>query len=120
MKGLHNYSNLPSGDERVLRGTTTLHEQFIHPRDRAPVPAKHQHLQLAEPIDDDISLGPITSTTEQLKGTRTLEEDMLFEKRTRVYREATEMQTPKVLDQLEVMMRDKIDQYAGSAGGDVG
>ena len=39
VKGLHNYTNLPAGDDRVLRASTTQHEQFIHPEDRAPVSA---------------------------------------------------------------------------------
>ena len=38
----------------------------------------------------------------------------------KVYREATELHLPKELDDLEVIMRDKIDQYAGSSKGDVG
>jgi hypothetical protein len=122
VKGLHNYSNLPSGDERILRGTTTLHEQYIHPQDRAPVPAKHQHLQRgsSEPVDDDLSLGPVAATKARMSGTRTLDEELVFLKRTRVYREATELHSPKAIDALELMMRDKIDQYAGSSNGDVG
>jgi hypothetical protein len=37
VKGLHNYSNLPSGDMRVMRSSTSIHEQFIQPVDRAKV-----------------------------------------------------------------------------------
>jgi len=87
VKGLHNYSNLPSGDLRVARGTTTLHEQFIHPQDRAPVPPKHQHLQrtMAEPVDDDIGLGPVTMSQGTMGGgTMTANDDAMFAKRTRV------------------------------------
>ena len=87
MKGLHNYSNLPSGDLRVSRGTTTLHEQFIHPQDRAPVPPRHQHLQrtAAEPVDDDIGLGPVTMSEGTMGGGNTTAyDDAMFAKRTRV------------------------------------
>lgn len=37
VKGLHNYSNLPPGDSRVFRASTTSHEQYTHPLDRAEV-----------------------------------------------------------------------------------
>ena len=70
VKGLHNYSNLPSGDERVLRASTTQHEQYPHPVDRAPVPSKFEHLQRAEPIDHDGELGPITMGRTGPKGTQ--------------------------------------------------
>jgi hypothetical protein len=37
VKGLHNYTNQPCGDDRVLRASCTQHEQYLHPEDRAPV-----------------------------------------------------------------------------------
>jgi hypothetical protein len=63
VKGLHNFSNLPSGDARVLRTSSTSKEQFLHPDQRAPNPPLYSHLQASEQVDSDGSIGPATVTS---------------------------------------------------------
>jgi hypothetical protein len=61
VKGLHNFSNLPSGDARVSRVSTTSQEHYLHPNERAPTSPHFSHLQSSEDIDSDGSIGPATA-----------------------------------------------------------
>ena len=45
VNGLQNFSSLPPGDLRVNRTTSTLHETYINPTDRAFFPPRFDHIQ---------------------------------------------------------------------------
>jgi Ca2+-binding EF-hand superfamily protein len=113
VKGLHNYSNLPPGDARVFRASTTTHEQYTHPLDRAEIPAKYSHLQAGENTDNDGQIGPISGCPEDTFRPTAIE----AEKRMRYYRDAiTRVSPASALDKMEELMREKLDQHASANG----
>lgn len=120
VKGLHNYSNLPAGDARVYRATSTSHEQFLSPTHRADVPPKFSHLQGHEPWDQDLQLGPVSNNGfGPLKNAAPGPGDAeAVAERTRIYRECIESvssKNPGRLDELELMFRDKLNMYAAGS-----
>jgi len=114
VKGLHNFSNLPSGDSRVLRTSSTSREQFLHPDQRAHVPPHFSHLQASEPSDSDGAIGPAS-----VASANAVEEAAeIRAHRARYYRDKIEhVKPPDKLEKLEVMLRDKLEQYAGGHTG---
>jgi len=146
VKGLVNFSNLPRGDPRVWRGTSTSREQFIPPEHRAPVPPKFSNLQPHETWDVDSALGPATPSKAnasasgrpprpaalavdqaQLEGGLSHSENSSVYRlaelealellaRRSVYRECVEQLLPSELQALEAKMLEKLENYGALHG----
>jgi Ca2+-binding EF-hand superfamily protein len=116
IKGLQNFSKLPTGDPRLLRASTTHREVFTDPARRPSTASRFDHLQDDEPVDVDGLLGPINfaATTEGPLGAA---ETTLRERRRRYYRDATEGCDIRLVNAYEVELQDKIRQRASGPGG---